>query len=127
MTRDKVVADTEAEIMMTDAVADMEVAETTIEATEESAATVMMTVDMLPVELIATAGMIDTDVEEMSDEVVATTTAMIEVATVMVADLVKLLPLRVPMVTQLLAERAGSHMPEVEETLMTDTVVISDR
>jgi hypothetical protein len=126
MTRDKVVADTEAEIMMTDAVADMEVAETTIEATEESAATVMMTVDMLPVELIATAGMIDTDVEEMSDEVVATTTAMIEVATVMVADLVKL-HLLLLMVTQLLAERAGSHMPEVEETLMTDTVVISDR
>jgi hypothetical protein len=65
------------------------------------------------------------DVEEMSDEVVATTIATTEVATVM-ADLVKL-PLLLLMVTQLLVERAGSHMPEVEETLMTDTVVNFNR
>lgn len=119
-------AGTEAEITMTDAVEAMEAAETTIEATEASEATAMTTVAMLPVELTATAVTIDTDVEEMSDEVVATTTAMIEVATVMVADLVKL-PLLLLMVTQLLAERAGIHMLEVEETLMTDTVVTFDR
>jgi len=63
----------------------------------------------------------------MSDEVVAITIAMIEVAIVMVADLVKLLPLLLLMVTQLLVERAGNHMLEVEETLMTDTAVIFDR
>ena len=128
MTRDKaMVAVTEAETTMTDAVVVMEVAEMTIEVTEESVDTVMMTVDMLLGELTATAAMIDTDVEVMSDVVVATTTAMIEVATVMVADLVKVLPLLLPMVTQLLVERAGNHMLEVEETFRTDTVVTFDR
>ena len=112
--------------MMTDAVEATEVVETTIEATEESEDIAMMIVDMLPVGLTATAGTIDMDVEEMSDEVVATTTAMNEVATVMAADLVKL-PLLLLMVTQLLEERAGSHMLEVEETLMTDIVVTFDR
>jgi len=119
-------ADMEAEIMTTDAAEAMEVAEMTIEVTVASEATATTTVAMLPVELTATAGMIVTDVEEMSVEVVATTTAMIEVATVTVADLVKL-PLLLLMVTQLLAERAGIHMLEVEETLMTDTVVTFDR
>jgi hypothetical protein len=38
-----------------------------------------------------------------------------------------MLPLLLLMVTQLLVERAGSHMLEVEETLMTDTVVNFDR
>lgn len=117
---------TEAEIMMTDAVVVMEEAVTTIEGTEESEDTAMTIVAMLPVELIVIVAMIDMDVEEMSDEVVAITIVTTEVATVMAADLVKP-PLLLLMVTQLLAERAGSHMPEVEETLMTDTTVDIDR
>ena len=112
--------------MMTDVVVAMEEAVTTIEATEESEDTAMMTGAMLPVELIVIVAMIDMDVEEMSAEVVATTIVMIEVATVMAVDLVKP-PLLLLMVTQLLAGRAGSHMPEVEETMMTDTPVDINR
>jgi hypothetical protein len=53
MTRDKAMADTEeAEITMTDAVVDTVEDATTIEDTEASATTAMMTVAMLPVELI---------------------------------------------------------------------------
>ncbi len=115
---------------MTDAVEAMVEAEMIIEATGENAAIAMTTVATLLVELIAIAGMTDTDVVEMSDEEVATMTVTTEVVTVMVAvmvaDLVKLPPL-VVMVTQLLAERAGNHMPEVEETLMKDPVVDTDR
>jgi hypothetical protein len=106
------------------------VAETTIEDTVESEAIAMTTVAMLLVELIATAATIDMDVEETSDEVVATTIAttevVTEVATVMASALVKL-PLLLLMATQPLVERVGSHMPEVEETLMTDTVVDFNR
>ena len=116
----------EAEIMMTDVAVDTVEDVMIIEDTEESATTATTTVDMLPVESTATAGMSDMEVDEMTAEVVATMIAMIEVATVMVVDLVKL-HLLLLMATQLLVERDGSHMPEVEETLMTDTVVNSDR
>jgi len=133
MIRDKALeADTEevaaVGIMMTDAEEAMAVAVagTTIEVTEESEDIVMMTVDMPPVELTAIAGTTVTDAAEMSDEVEATTTVTIEVAIVKAADLVKL-PLLLLMVIQLLVERVGNHMLEVEETLMTDTVVTFDR
>ena len=110
---------------MTDAVVDM-VAETIIEDTVESEATAMTTVAMLRVGLIAIAATIDMDVEETSDEVVATTIATTEVAIVMASDLVKLLLLLLMAILPLV-ERVGSHMLEVEETLMTDTVVDFNR
>jgi hypothetical protein len=117
----------DVETTMTVAVADTEVDVTTIADTVASAATVTMTVAMLPVESTDTAAMIDTDVEVMSVEAVATTIeATSEVAIAMVA-VVKPLPLLALTVTLLLVERAVSHMPEVEATTMTDLAVNFDR